>query len=108
MIALFLSLQIQPEQIFTQRLANERGAVSLQPARSLIGRAQQFFLEDNLDRLYMWSLLHNLFHIHLDGTQAGRPGKRTRVHIRIAARTARKSFYFLFPVSYLAPIDRYH
>ena len=48
-----------PLQVFSESLADEGGPIDASPACDTIGRMQQFFIKDDLNRCHMWTIFHN-------------------------------------------------
>ena len=56
-ITVFERPDLQSCQVLARSVANRRGPISACAPRRLVGRPQQFQVEDNLNCLHMWNLL---------------------------------------------------
>jgi hypothetical protein len=62
-VAFFLRPNLQSLEMFPQRIAHQGGAVLSRPLCSLIGGLQKLLVEDDLNYLHMWIILHTLLHM---------------------------------------------
>src|SRR5450759_1329883 len=72
------SSDLQSPEVFSKRVANQRGAIPLGTMRGPAGRLQELRIENNLDGFHMWNLLRSILHTHGTGgfVSATRPWVR--------------------------------
>jgi len=64
-VTLFERANLQPPEVFPQGVANQRGTVQLRASRGPVRRPQQPRIENNLDCLHIWTLIHSILHIQV-------------------------------------------
>lgn len=68
-ITFFQGSNLESPEMLSKGVTNQFGTIPPGPARSAVGRPQEFLVQNNLDYLHMWTLFHSILHSEwqLDG-----------------------------------------
>lgn len=58
-VTLLQRAYLQSLKVFPEGFANQSGPIPLRSPRGLLSRSQQVWVENDLDRFHMWTLLHS-------------------------------------------------
>jgi hypothetical protein len=69
-VAFFAGAHLKSPQMFTQRIADQRGTIPLGSACGLICGVQKFLAENNLNCFHLSILFHKILHMLIRGHKA--------------------------------------